>query len=113
MYSNFLTTVHVQQFADYIALLTAHVPGACTCRSFAVGPHQAAFNAMMPVMRQDLPLMTFMLPQVGAEGTRRCAHILLRRHATQHNHPSPRSYCPEPIALAMPWAGCRWCMPCW
>ncbi|PNW78179.1 hypothetical protein CHLRE_10g467200v5 [Chlamydomonas reinhardtii] len=31
---------------------------------FAVGPHQAAFNAMMPVMRQDLPLMTFMLPQV-------------------------------------------------
>ncbi|KAG2423364.1 hypothetical protein HYH02_015337 [Chlamydomonas schloesseri] len=31
---------------------------------FAVGPHQAAFNAMMPVMRQDLPLMSFMLPQV-------------------------------------------------
>ncbi|GFR46173.1 hypothetical protein Agub_g7701, partial [Astrephomene gubernaculifera] len=31
---------------------------------FAVGPHQAAFNALTVVMSLDLPLMTFMLPQV-------------------------------------------------
>ncbi|GIL60616.1 hypothetical protein Vafri_15149, partial [Volvox africanus] len=31
---------------------------------YAVGPHQAAFTAMTPVMRLDLPLMTLLLPQV-------------------------------------------------